>query len=217
MSSCNVTVRARRERAPTMAALPCQQSPSISTSAPNRVVESLERVKSCDFPTSTTRRRTTARSKIQSPPIHTEQGVGHMVAQSGLDPPRLNSAEPVTGVSTPRLRIENKRRRRQQQLEQAEQQWWTRYNGAFTLPPPKPPISKHRNKMCPRGLALHHPAAGTLTKYALGGCPTMTGAPWTIQQMQAAIKRGPHVSALLPAAMAQLDEEIKEKVSSRQA
>jgi hypothetical protein len=35
--------------------------------------------------------------------------------------------------------------------------------------------------------------------------------------MQAAIDRGPHVSALVPEAMAQLDDEINEKVSNGQA
>lgn len=71
--------------------------------------------------------------------------------------------------------------------------------------------------MCPRGLALHHPAASTLTKYTLKGCPTNTGATWTLEQMQSAIDRGPHISALVPDAMAQLDIEVKEKVANGQA
>ena len=38
-----------------------------------------------------------------------------------------------------------------------------------------------------------------------------------MEQMQAAIDRGPHVSALEPAGIAQLDEEIREKVTNGQA
>jgi hypothetical protein len=55
--------------------------------------------------------------------------------------------------------------------------------------------------MCPSNLALHHPAAPTLLKYASGGCPANTGKPWTRAEMQAALKRGPHdVSAMDPEA-----------------
>ena len=75
----------------------------------------------------------------------------------------------------------------------------------------------YRNQMCPRGLALEHPAADTLLQYATKGCPTNTGKPWTRQQMEIAIERGPHVSALVPDAMAQLDSEVAEKVSNGQA
>ena len=76
---------------------------------------------------------------------------------------------------------------------------------------------KHRNNMCPKGLALHHPAASTLLEYASRGCPVNTGTPWTVEQMRAAIARGPHVSALVPDAMAQLDIEVQEKVKNGQA
>ncbi len=71
--------------------------------------------------------------------------------------------------------------------------------------------------MCPSRLALYHPAAVTLLEYATGGCPTNTGKPWTPTQMQAAIDRGPHVSALLPEAAHQLDLEVAEKVKNGQA
>jgi hypothetical protein len=71
--------------------------------------------------------------------------------------------------------------------------------------------------MCPRGLALHHPAAPALRQYASQGCPTSTGNPWTTEQIQTVIDRGPHVSALGPEAMAALDAEVKEKVANGQA
>ena len=75
----------------------------------------------------------------------------------------------------------------------------------------------HRNNMCPTGLALHHPAASLLTQYATLGCPTQTGKPWSKKEMEAAINRGPHVSALVPAAIEQLRLEVEDKVRRGQA
>ena len=136
---------------------------------------------------------------------------------SGLRPPQLLSNALVTGESTQRLRIENKRHRRQLQREQNQPAWWNTHEGNFSPPQPRDEPVKYRNNMCPRGLALHHPAASLLKHYAVNGCPTDTGKPWTIEQIQAAIERGPHVSALVPAAMEQLDMEVQEKVASGQA
>ena len=136
----------------------------------------------------------------------------------GLRPPTLaSSGTRVTGLTTPRLRIENKRRRRKLQREQHQPTWWTTHKGNFCSPPPLPNPPTYRNNMCPRGLALHHPAASALHHYAVHGCPTSTGAPWTVDQIQTAIDRGPHVSALVPDAMAHLDAEVREKVANGQA
>jgi hypothetical protein len=66
--------------------------------------------------------------------------------------------------------------------------------------------------MCPRGLALHHPAAAKLLEYATGGCPANTGRNWSKEQIWAAVERGPHVSALNPDAIKQLKGEIADKV-----
>ena len=71
--------------------------------------------------------------------------------------------------------------------------------------------------MCPAGAALLHPAAPLLVEYSTKGCPVDTGLPWTKQQIVAAIRRGPHVSALAPDAMLQFDAEIAEKVAAGQA
>lgn len=43
----------------------------------------------------------------------------------GLLPPMLASTAPVTGATTPRLRIENKRKRKKLQAAQPQQDWWT--------------------------------------------------------------------------------------------
>ena len=71
--------------------------------------------------------------------------------------------------------------------------------------------------MCPAGLALHHPAADLLKEWATYGCPTQTGKPWTREEMQAAIERGPHRSALSDEAIAHFKAEVDEKVRIGQA
>lgn len=136
---------------------------------------------------------------------------------AGLLPPTIDNA-PVTGAQTDHLRKINKAARLQkQQTGRDKSGWWSQYLGKFSLPDDLPPPTVHRNQMCPSGLAMHHPAATTLLQYATGGCPTNTGDPWTKEQMQAAIDRGPHISALVPEAAHQLDMEVQDKVKKGQA
>ena len=158
----------------------------------------------------------TGDSTPQMPPRRVD-GTGSNTSLPGLKPPQLESNEAVTGYSTPKLRHENKRRRKRKQAQQPQPEWWSTQHGTYTLPHTLEPPEEYRNEMCPRGLALHHPAAATLLQYAERGCPVLTGTQWTTEQMQAAITRGPHVSALIPDAMAQLDTEVAEKVQKGQA
>jgi hypothetical protein len=83
-------------------------------------------------------------------------------------------------------------------------------------PDKKIALEKWRGSMCPANLALEHPAAEKLLEYATGGCPANTGKPWSKEQMWAAVERGPHVSALDPDAIAQLEGEIADKVKAGQ-
>jgi hypothetical protein len=137
---------------------------------------------------------------------------------SGLEPPRLEATGGrVTGADTPKHRIENKRRRRALLATQQPQTFWRVYQGEFDLPEPVAPLDTHRGEMCPAGLALHHPAADLLKEWATYGCPTQTGKPWTREEMQAAIERGPHRSALSDAAIAHFKAEVDEKVRTGQA
>jgi hypothetical protein len=71
--------------------------------------------------------------------------------------------------------------------------------------------------MRPANLALHHPAADLLLQYATKGCPTKTGRNWTKDEMEAAINKGAHPSALVQEATEQLRRETMEKVSKGQA
>lgn len=137
----------------------------------------------------------------------------------GLLPPRLATNAPVTGASTEILRKENKARRcLRQQLQPLEPEYLSVHGGRGVLPPDlNHVVAPHRNNMCPSGLALRHPAAPALLRYATNGCPVKTGKPWTSDEMQAAIDRGPHKSALATEAIDQLQEEVLEKVKCGQA
>jgi hypothetical protein len=129
----------------------------------------------------------------------------------GLQRPTLKTGELVTGANKATHRRENKQRRRQLQRAQPETSYWSTYQGTLATPQPKQPLTRWRNCMCPSGLALHHPAAGELLHYATNGCPANTGCNWTRDEMEAAIKRGPHVSAREPAAMQQLAKGLRKK------
>jgi hypothetical protein len=148
-------------------------------------------------------------------PVSSSDCSGCGNSTSGLRPPTINNKS-VVGAQTDHLRKVNKNHRlAKQRLQQVELTWWNTHGGKFSLPDAMLPLSLHRNQMCPSGLALHHPAAKTLLQYAMKGCPTNTGNPWTIQQMQAAIDRGPHVSALVPEAVHQLDTRSPQSLWSR--
>ena len=140
------------------------------------------------------------------------------VENTGLDPPRLASSPHanVTGAQTAQLRKQNKQNRQQRQLLQQDQRFWNEHRGHFSIPTPKQAPRPHRNNMCPSGLALHHPAAAELLKYATQGCPTETGQNWTKEMMAAAVERGPHVSALTPEAIEYFQTEIEQKVAAGQ-
>ena len=142
----------------------------------------------------------------------------HALPHPGLNPPTLLSGEPVTGTTKLTLRKENKRRRKAAQGRQlVEPTWWTEHTGQFLQPTSWPPPVQHLNSMVPAGLALDHPAAPLLLKYATEGCPVNTGQPWTLEEMEAAIHQGPHASALAQDAIAAFDIELREKLQKGQA
>ncbi len=67
--------------------------------------------------------------------------------------------------------------------------------------------------MVPQGLALKHEAAGVLAEWAQFGCLTRMGWDWTLSEIQAAIERGPHQSALEPDAIIHFANEVTSKVN----
>jgi len=135
----------------------------------------------------------------------------------GLRHATLNNGERVAGASKKRLRKENKERRLGKQRQQPRQSYWMEHRGQFSIPAPKQAPTTWRGDMCPSGLALHHPSAAALLQYATSGCPVMPGRDWTFEEIEAAVLRGPHVSALEPDAIQQLAEELEHKVRIGQA
>ena len=81
--------------------------------------------------------------------------------------------------------------------------------------PPSIPVKDDIGKfglMWPRGLASAHPAAPMLEEFSELGCPVSTGENWTTEQIIAALKRGPHISAKETKALQYLREETTEKL-----
>jgi len=68
-----------------------------------------------------------------------------------------------------------------------------------------------RSFMRPRGLALKHEAGPLLLRYATHGCPAKCGRPWTLEELGAAVEKGPHLSAREPGAAEQFRKEAREK------
>ena len=56
-----------------------------------------------------------------------------------------------------------------------------------------------------------HPAAASLREYAKSGCPVTVGQDWTLEELEAAVEKGPHGSALAPHAIDQIHVEAREK------
>jgi hypothetical protein len=96
-------------------------------------------------------------------------------------------------------------RKRRWALQQAERATplWMMHEGTQILPVQAENKSRpaYHNSMCPAGLAVEHPAAAILMEWALFGCPTMTGKPWTQVDINKAIKQRPHQLALPPEAI----------------
>ncbi len=138
-----------------------------------------------------------------------------------LRPPVLAaSGTAVTGLEGDKLRRQNKRQRIALLQEQGEYSQWTTHKGEHFLTPGEwesPGIAPEGKTMHLRGRALLHPVAQLLQEWSEGGCPTKTGRDWTLREMQAAIEKGPHKSAMEPGALIHFREEVADKVKGGQA
>ena len=94
-------------------------------------------------------------------------------------------------------------------------------NSSFTKNNPKKrnlteAQSKYKDEfiglMRPKGDALKHPAADTLLEYARSGCPVDCGRDWTMEELEAAIRRGPLASMKDPKAAQSCRDEALQKV-----
>ena len=159
----------------------------------------------CDTPCSNT---TADRQTRQHTHKHTE----------GLSPPVLDAAKTqVTGRDKQSLQKLNKARRQAAQLVQPDRTIWTTSSGTVFLSQDRPARPTDKKQMHPSRLTATHLAGPFLEEWSAFSCPTMTGAPWTVLQMEQAIARGPHKSTLMAPALAHFAAEVREKVSAGQA
>ena len=68
-----------------------------------------------------------------------------------------------------------------------------------------------RGLVFPRWRAEAHPAAPLLRQYASRGCPVDVGRDWTLEELEAAVARGPHQSSREDDAIAQIQVEARQK------
>ena len=70
-----------------------------------------------------------------------------------------------------------------------------------------------RSFMRPRGVALEHEAGPLLLRYPTMGCLAKCGRQWTLEELDAAVEKGPHLSAREPGAAEQFRKEAGEKAA----
>ncbi len=121
-----------------------------------------------------------------------------------LAAPTHGTGEPVTGATKDWLHLQNKCARKDKQAQQHTRSYWQQHKGHMVLPPAQPHPTSYCNEMAPANLALYHPAADLLLEYPTKRCPMHTGKHWSFTEMEAAIARGPHPSALHPGTLKQL-------------
>jgi hypothetical protein len=137
-----------------------------------------------------------------------------------LCPPVIKTMGRIaTGATTPQLHKQNKIHWTNTLLNQPISLQWEVHNGATILPTDH--WDNCRNvldlrEMAPQGLTLKHEAAGVLAEWAQFRCPTQTGRDWTLSEIQAAIERGPHQSALKPNAIVHFANKVTSKVNKGQ-
>jgi hypothetical protein len=151
------------------------------------------------------------------------QGANKLVGVTATQGKGNNSQTTASAMNMKQRRREtrksNKAKRQIKQLSQSlDETYWNTHQVESTIKPEKDPVyPQYRGEMRPSGEALNHPAAEMLLQYAQKGCPAVTGTDWTLDQLEAAVQRGPHRSALQPAAIAQHAKELDEKIAKGQA
>ena len=75
-------------------------------------------------------------------------------------------------------------------------------------------IGKNAKLMDPQKLAMQHEAGELLKDYADHGCPVDCGADWSIEHIEALLRRGPHKSATSQEAIDAFKNEIGDKIKN---
>ncbi len=138
-----------------------------------------------------------------------------------LHPPIINTMGKIaTWATTKLLQKQNKLLHNDTLREQPITCQWVRHKGDTLLGTEhwgqRTNMAECR-EMAPQGLAQKHEAADLLADWEKFGCPTQTGRDWTLKEIQAAINRVPHKSALKPNAITHFAEEVADKVAKGQA
>jgi len=126
----------------------------------------------------------------------------------------------ITGNMVKKLRLQNKKRRLAQLDKQRPYSQWEQHRGTVYVGEGPRPVQADQlegKRMFPQGRAASHLAGTLLEEWATYGCPTNTGKEWTVAEMEAAIRRGPHKSAREPEAIEHFKQEIERKVKDGQA
>ncbi len=145
---------------------------------------------------------------------------GGACTMEGLCPPRLEvTGDSVRGEMKRVLRKENRQRQCMLKIMQATTSQWithSRTTSPTMLPKPHEGL-RYRNSMRPWGRALSHPAVNLLMEWAMFGCPTQTGRPWSKKEIWEAVAWRPYKAALSLEALAHFAKEAARKVRLGQA
>ena len=129
--------------------------------------------------------------------------------------PNSEPTKPTTQVplSTPVTGVRVRNRSWMPDLNNVTKSKLTSLQGASIAANTPPKLSNSQSKyeqkdnpnnfiglMRPKGDALNHPASENLLQYATQGCPVDCGRDWTIEELEAAIKKGPSASVDNPEA-----------------
>ena len=106
-------------------------------------------------------------------------------------------------------RVINHKKNALQNTEQLKPEYNKQINNKSRRTPRKK--GEYIGFMCPQGPALDYPMAEMLLAYAEKGCTVNCGENWTKEHVNAAIARGPHISANDGDAIACVWQEAKEK------
>ncbi|EJK43806.1 hypothetical protein THAOC_37711 [Thalassiosira oceanica] len=134
----------------------------------------------------------------------------------------LHQEEPHQHATFEEGRKQRARERKRLRLELQQNQpagtsYWSEHSGQGQARPTARQYPEgFKGQMYPTGAAATHPAADELKKWAIDGCPVDAGPPWSTEQIQKAIERGPHISALAPDAMQAFRDEVTKKVEQGQ-
>ena len=101
----------------------------------------------------------------------------------GMEDPLLDLKVLVTGTDKGQHCKKNKQKRVLKHSIQGSKGYCSHHGGEFSTPSPKQDPTIYKWSMCPAGLSIQNYYAGKLLQFETKGYPTITGKPWTLNQM----------------------------------